>query len=290
MFLAIVSSGCTAPQYRCGSEYHTGSDACLCPGESQVERGRRAPVIDTVGWVVGIPSKILMLDHRVSNHDVSPETEAAVEQYLTANGLDKVKVRINEYDPGGEWRRLVDNKSVGWPIRYTFGTFSCVGYTLLPGRVFGGDGYNPFTNTISIYSDIPALALYEGGYAKDYAQREYKGLYALAHGLPVVGVWHVSQASADAIGYLEANGTTEEIKQGYRTLRPAYAIDASHSLSGVVGTGIVLPAAAVGHVIGQCEAAAVKAVPCCETQEPQSCQPACSHTPDAKPNYLSCER
>jgi hypothetical protein len=231
----LAAGGCAVPPYRYGGDYRTELDVPLKDGEAQVERGRRAPVIDAVGWVIGIPSKVVMLDHRVNNHDVSPETEAAIHEYLAANDPDKVKVRVNEYDPGGEWGRLVRNKSVGWPLRYTFGTLSCLGYTLLPGRVFGGDRYNPFTNTINIYSDVPALALYEGGHAKDFAQKEYKGLYAVAHGIPVVGMWHGAQASADAIGYLQANGTTEQIKEGYRSMRPAYAIDMSNSLSGLTG-------------------------------------------------------
>jgi len=252
----------------------TANDAGLKSGESQVERGRPMPVLDTVGWVVGVPSKILMLDRRIDNHDVSPDTEAAIEGYLASNGLEKVKVRINAYDPAGEWGRLVRNKSVAWPLRYTFGTLSCVGYTVLPGRVFGGDGYNPFTNTINLYSDVPAVALYEGGYAKDFAQKQYKGLYAVAHGIPVVGIWHGTQASADAIGYLQENGSEEEIKEGYRTLRPAYAVDASHSLTAVAGGMVVLPAAAVGHVIGHCEAASVKKKPPPELRPPESCQPA----------------
>jgi len=257
----------------------TARDAGLKPGERQVERGRPAPVLDTVGWVVGIPSKIIMLDHRVNNHDVSAKTEASVQEYLVSNDLDKVKVRINEYDPAGEWGRLVRNKSVAWPLRYTFGTLSCVGYTIFPGRVFGGDDYNPFTNTIHIYSDVPAMALYECGYAKDYAQKEWKGLYAVAHGLPVVGTWHGTQASADVISYLQENGTSEDIKQGYRTLRPAYAVDASRSLTSVAGATVVLPAVAVGHVIGHCEAASIKEKPLVESA-PGTCaaedrNPAC---------------
>ena len=31
-----------------------------------------------------------------------------------------------------EWHRLLHNQSVGWPLRYTFGTVTTLGYTLLP--------------------------------------------------------------------------------------------------------------------------------------------------------------
>ena len=70
------------------------------------------------------------------------ETEQNLAQYLEANGLTSTKVRINQYDPIGEWRRLRANKEVGAGWRYTVGAFGTVIYTVLPGRVFGP------TNTI----------------------------------------------------------------------------------------------------------------------------------------------
>lgn len=179
-----------------------------------------------------------------------------LQEYLAANKLDRVKVRINQYDPMGEWNRLADNKSVGWPVRYTAGTLTVVGYTLLPGRVFGGDRYNPFTNTISVYSDVPAIALYQGGRAKDYAQREYKGLYAVAYAVPGVGMFcHDANASRDAMGYLQETGTPAEIREGYRSVCPIYAVDAIDPIAAVTGVPLVLPAIVAGHVVGQCKAA-----------------------------------
>lgn len=251
-------AGCATAPYRYGGELHTDRDLALKPGETQVERGRRAPVLDTVGWVVGIPSKIIFLNHRVNNHDVSPQTEASLQTYLAANNLDKVKVRINEYDPGGEWSRLAHNESVGWFGRYTLGTLSLLGYTLLPGRVFGGDDYNPFTNTINIYSDIPSLTIYEGGRAKDYAQREYKGTYALAETIPGVNIWHETRATSDAMAYLEQNGTLQENKDGYRVLCPVYAVESTSPIASLTGAPLVLPAVVAGHVVGQVKAATLK--------------------------------
>jgi hypothetical protein len=253
-----ISAGCAHVPYRYGENLHTQDDACLKPDESQIERGRRAPVIDTVGWIFGIPSKILMFNHRVDNHDISPETEREIQEYLANNELDKVRVRVNEYDPLGEWRRLGSNKSVGWPARYTLGTLSCVGYTLFPGRIFGWDRYNPYTNTIYLYSDVPAMALYQGGHAKDFAQREYKGWYALAYEIPLVNLWHHSQAAGDALGYLQDTSPTAEVKEGYRTVGPAYAINATRGLGPVGGVPVVLPAVLGGHLVGQVEAVSYK--------------------------------
>jgi hypothetical protein len=234
---------------------HTDCDGALEAGESQLERGRRAPVLDAIGWVVGIPSKILMLNYHVNNHNISLNTEVQIQAYLAANGLDKVKVRLNEYAPLGEWRRLVRNKSVGWPLRYTFGTLAVAEYTLLPGRVFGGDYYNPYTNSIYVYSDVPAIAVLEGGYSRDYAQHTYKGLYAVAYGVPGMGMFFQdARASREAIAYYGDNGTTAEIRSDYRTVYPAYAINASRPFGTLAGVPVVLPAVVAGHLVGQTRA------------------------------------
>jgi hypothetical protein len=256
--LTIISTlGCATAHYRYGGDYFTDNDGSLKPGESQIERGRCAPILDAVGWVVGLPSKIIMLDHHVSNHDISPNTELSIKQYLACNGMEKVKVRINEYDPCGEWGRMVRNKSVGWPARYTIGTLTVVGYTLLPGRVFGWDGYNPFTNTINLYSDVPAIALYEGSHAKDYAQRKYKGLYAVSRVVPGVGLWQDCKASNETMSYITENGTPNNKKEGYRTICPNFAFSASEPFAALTGAPLVLPAVVAGHVVGQVKAASI---------------------------------
>ncbi len=212
-------------------------------------------MLDAIGWVLGIPSKILMLNYAVNNHNISLNTEIEIESYLAANGLNKVKVRLNEYAPLGEWRRLVRNKSVGWPLRYTFGTLAVAEYTLLPGRLFGGDHYNPYTNSIYVYSDVPAIAVFEGGYSKDYAQHTYKGLYAVAYGVPGVGmIFQDAHAAREAIGYLDETGTADNIKSGFRTVYPAYAITASQPFGAIAGVPLVLPAALAGHLVGQTQA------------------------------------
>ena len=234
---------------------HTECDGGLEPGECQIERGRRAPVLDAVGWVIGIPSKVLMLNHRVNNHQISPATETRIAAYLAANDLDKVKVRLNEYAPLAEWRRLVRNKSVGWPLRYTFGTLAVAEYTLLPGRVFGGDYYNPYTNSIYLYSDVPAIAVLAGGYSKDYAQHEYKGLYAAVYGVPGVGMFFQdARALREALAYFAENGTTAEVRSSLRTVYPAYAINASRPLGDIAGVPVVLPAVVAGQLVGQTRA------------------------------------
>ena len=259
--LCSAISGCATTPYNYQPALIQSPEPLLAEGEPQIARGKPRPVIDGIGWVVGIPGKILLWDRRIDNHHVSPETEAAIAVYLEKNGLDQVKVRVNEYDPLGEWKRLRKNKAVGWGWRYTAGTLTAAAYTLLPGRIIGGDNYNPFTNTISLYSDLPTVALHEGGHAKDFGTRKYKGTYAVATALPVVSLWPEAIATGDALGYLRAEENFEQEEEAYRILYPAYATYIAGAATPflpygdfAVKAGAVIP----GHLVGRWKAREVK--------------------------------
>lgn len=231
-------------------------------GEDQIERGERRPVLDGVGWVIGIPGKIILWDRRVDNHAVSAETEEAIRRYLEANNLSHVKVRINQYAPLDDWRRLRANKTVGWGYRYTIGALSIVGEAVLPGRVLGGDRYNPYTATIHLYSDIPAIALHEGGHSKDFTRREYPGTYGLVTALPFGSLWPEAIATGDAIAYAEQQNDRELEQESYRILFPAYGTYLGGSI-GDVAAPVALPvyagAVVAGHAAGRIRAALVPA-------------------------------
>ncbi|MCA9013895.1 MAG: hypothetical protein KDA77_01065 [Planctomycetaceae bacterium] len=254
-------AGCASTPYQYQTNLITHPDLDFEEGEPQIERGKPRRFIDGLGWVVGIPGKILLWNRRIDNHDISPETEAAIAAYLEKNGLDQVKVRLNEYDPLGEWKRLRRNKAVGWGWRYTAGTLTALHYTLLPGRIIGGDNYNPFTNTISLYSDLPAVALHEGGHAKDFGSRKWKGTYAVVGALPGVSLWPEAIATNDALGYLRAEGNYEDEEEAYRVLYPAYATYIAGAASPLLPYGdLAIKAGAVipGHIAGRWKAHEVR--------------------------------
>ena len=164
VFLAVANDACASdwlkPREIDVDRVNVAPELVDATRDSQIERGKRRPVLDGVGWVFGIPSKVILWDRRVENHNVSADTEEAIRQYLDDNDLDHVKVRINQYAPLEDWRRLRANKTVGWGYRYTFGALSVAGEAILPGRLIGGDHYNPFTGTIHLYSDVSAIALH----------------------------------------------------------------------------------------------------------------------------------
>lgn len=242
--------GCTHGPYRYGvAKHYHHSEQLAAMTVTQIERGKPNKFVDGVGWVVGIPSKIILWDRRIDNHRVSADTEDQIQQYLDANELTTVKVRLNQYAPGDEWRRLVANKSVGAGWRYTLGVLSVAGYTLLPGRIVGGDNYNPFTNTIHIYSDAPAIALHEGGHAKDFSSRSLPGTYAALYVLvPFAPLYHEAIATQDALAYLREEGTLQEEQEAYRLLYPAYGT----YVGGLAGGPVTqLGAVVAGHILGR---------------------------------------
>jgi hypothetical protein len=256
LFVATLSLGCAAgrvPRFdQSNGSYATAS----LNGEPQIEHGRPHKFIDGVGWVFGIPEKIALWDRRASNHDVSPETEQKLTEYMAANGMESTKVRINQYDPGGEWRRLVDNKSVGAGWRYTFGALRTLGYTILPGRVFsgfvGGDSYNPYTDSIYVYSDIPAIAVEQGAQAKNVHWREHPGTYASIYSLPVLSLFPGKAAKSEVYEYVALNGTYDEQVAARDALYPKYGSEIGGQTAYLVpGSSLVftLAGAGVGHVV-----------------------------------------
>lgn len=255
-------AGCVEPREIPLSRRNVARQLETATRSQPIERGLKRPVIDGIGWVVGIPRKIILWDIRVDNHHVSPETEQAIESYLAENELDHVKVRINQYAPVSDWRRLRQNTAVAWPYRYTLGAVSVACEAVLPGRVFGRDYYNPYTATVHIFSDVPALAVKQAGHSKDYTRRSYPGTYSLASIVPLLDLWPQAIATGDALAYAERHGDAELEREEYRILYPAYG----SSLGGVAGDAVAgaafLPIYAgtvvAGHLVGRWEARRVE--------------------------------
>lgn len=232
------------------------SDSCI-----DIEVGSQAPVIDALGWVFGIPRKVLLWDRRADSHDVSSSTVGEVAQYLDDRQLHDVKVRVNQYAPGGEWKRLVANKRVGAGWRYTVGTLSTLGYTLLPGRLFGRDHYNPYTNTLSVYSDAPALALAEAAYAKDVHQRKLPGTYATVQILPLVAMWHETLATDEVQQYVAIRGSKDELEDIRRQLYARYGMELGGAVSNILPDGsFAFPVVSLFPAVGAAGGHAVAAV------------------------------
>ena len=248
VFAAIVTnlmlSGCISEQL--GAARHRASDQSLaCRADSagvDFRYGRPSKVLDGTGWVFGIPRKLLLWDRRVDNHAVGDDTAEWIAEYAETQELDGLCVRVNQYDPVGEFGRLRTNQTVAPGWRYTFGTMTVIGYTLLPGRIFGGDQYNPFTNSVYIHSDVPALAVEATAYAQDVQSRSWPGTYAAVNELPFVSIWHETVNVKDAADFVEQHGTEKQRADGLRVLHSNYG----STVAFAVGAG---PIAQIGAAV-----------------------------------------
>ena len=257
----LAGSGCATLPYRAGAPgIENERTLKLRPGEAQIVRGRPNKFLDAADWFWpgSLLGKLVLWNVHVDSHQMSTNTEAVLRDYLAANNLQNVKVRLNQYSPGDEWRRLFRNKAVGAGWRYTFGILSCVGYTIMPGRFFGGDHYNAFTDTVHLYSDIPAVTVHEGGHAKDWAGRTWKGTHAFLYMLPGAPLYYEARATRDALSFLREREPLCLQKQGYNVLYPAYGTYIGGTLGtvlydpyGLYSVALALP----GHIVGRIRSA-----------------------------------
>jgi hypothetical protein len=124
--------------------------------------------------------------------------------YLDANGLQGVYVDVREYNPKVQWERLKSNDRISPFWKYTGGTLYHAGYCVLPGRAFGFDNYNPFTNTLSINSLSPPRSVFHAGYVKKVYEQKYPGTYVAMNWLPILPLVRDTSVSNDVLTYARA--------------------------------------------------------------------------------------
>jgi hypothetical protein len=262
--LLFLAAGCATVPYPYGKDGEYVHGPRLAAGEPQIAIGRPNRFLDACDWIwpESLLGKLMLWNAKVDSHQISPETIEAIRRYLADNDLRDVKVRINGYSVGDEWRRTIHNTAIGGGWRYTLGVAGWFMYTILPGRFFGGDNYNPYSNTINLYSDLVPVALHESGHAKDFARRRLKGTYAAAYShVPFFNLYPEGKATADALGYLNDRKDRARQKAAYKLLYPAYGSyiggDAADWLLFPVNYAVKASAIVSGHVVGRIRAAFV---------------------------------
>ena len=217
----------------------------------QITRGRPVPPIDFLGNVLSIPTKILLWHWKIDRHLVTSDTESYLVDYIDApeTVTDGTHYALNQYAPGRDLKRLAKNRKVAWPYRLLIGLpVTLIFDVLLPGRLFGGDHYNPFTDTVLLYSDLPAVALHEAGHSHDFNKRRFKGTYALLRLLPPVTLFQEYKASKEAVTHLAAVGKDRERCSAHELLQPAFG---SYVGGYIPFPGTAFAGAAVGHITGR---------------------------------------
>lgn len=219
----------------------------------QVSRGTAVPPVDFLGNVLALPGKFLLWNGDFSNHSVSEETEAKLINYLeyrSQPAFEDTHFHLNRYAPHEDLRSLFKNQYVAWPYRIFIGLpVTLIFDVLLPGRLFPwGDYYNPYTNTVHIYSDDPTIVLHEAGHAYDFSNFPLKGTYALLRFVPFMDLYQEWWASDEAIDYLIDTGDRELEFRAYRTLYPAYGTYVGNYLPLPFGSAV---GAVIGHVVAR---------------------------------------
>lgn len=257
LVVTLVLGACATTPYRYGVDPQNTPADRYPAMQQQVYQGAPHKVLDAADWYWpnSLLGKLLLWNKDLDSHEISPQTLRVMRRYLACNDLGHVQVLANRYAPGNQWSRLFRNRTVGAGWRYTLGILSVSLYTILPGRFFGGDAYNPYTNTIYLYSDDASVALHEAGHAKDFAGRKYKGTHAALYALPFASLYYEARATSDALGYSQAEADAEQFKEEYRTLYPAYTTYIGGNLlpSNPIGLLGVIP----GHIVGGIRAASV---------------------------------
>ena len=265
--LLLVQLGCAATPYRYG-QFHGPGEAIDPERCVVIEVGEPNTTLDRIGYVAGMPARMLAMNSKVNRHQLSPETLEKLKAYLEKNDLTDVYVYVNHYDPSGQWRRLRANTRIAGGWRYSLGVLSFVGYTVLPGRIWGGDRYDPYTNSLNLNSDVPAIVLHDAAFAKDIHSRKMPGTYAAINSLPGLSLWHESNAVGDVLGYARAECDWQTEREAYCVLYSRMGVESasigSPFVSMMVG-GPILPmlagpamglgGAAVGHATGHTLAA-----------------------------------
>lgn len=203
------------------SQPYSGVD----PENPQVERGIQFLPLDFLGDMLSKIPQVLFWNFDYGNHRISVETENSLEAFLKHHELTDVKVRLNQWAPHKEIKRLILNPHIAWPYKIIFFPSTLITSTLA--RPFSGllisDYFDPGSNTIHIFSDAVAIALHEAGHALDFSRQEYKGTYGLARILPGMNLFQEAVASEEAILYLERTEQYEELLESYKVLYPAYS-------------------------------------------------------------------
>ncbi len=267
-FVAVTLSGCATVPYSPGTGRIEEDAAKSPPMSQQFLYGRPNKLLDAADWYwpESLLGKLLLWNKNIDSHQISPATIETMQTYMTENDLRNVQVIVNGYYPGNQWKRLFKNKTVGGGWRYTFGIASVVGYTILPGRFFGGDAYNPFTNTVYLYSNEPAIALHEAGHSKDFGRRKLKGTHAALYQLPLASLYYEAKATGDAIGYLRCRDFDAE-KDAYNLLYPAWATYVGGNVGRFDENPLWNLGVIPGHIVGRIKSS--KTEPCEEALSEQ---------------------
>jgi len=221
------------------------------PKEPVIERGIPFPPIDLLARLLALLDQLILWNSKFKNRSVSDETLEHLRRFLIENELTDVKVRVNRLALADQYRRLFTNGKIFFLFRI-FPGFFVTTLSLIFERITAGDYYNPFTDTIHIFSDLPPVVVHEGGHAKDFDRQESGGFYALMRAVPGMDLIQEDYATTTALEYFQTHQDEQNEIDGYKILYPAYGSYIGAYLNSVLPFGIgSLGAILGGHYFGR---------------------------------------
>lgn len=229
LWVAGSAPGCARPTYQYGLKHRTDPKPDL-NSVNAITFGGAHPKLDRLEYCVHYPLEKFKqwLPRKQPPPDPMQrrrDTLFKAQEFLVLNELTDVKIDVREYDPEEQWRRLRENQLIHPFWKYTAGSVAHLGYAWFPGRVFHYDKYNPYTNTLSINSSKPSMAVYEAAEAKNIRDRSYPGSYAAASYLPIVPLVKDVRVANDVLSYARVQGEWELERELYPQIYSAFGSD-----------------------------------------------------------------
>ncbi len=185
-----------------------------------VEYGMPSAKLERMKSVVQFPKRLVPKAWRKEEDEAPEDIIENASDYLRKNQLTDVTVFVDHYDPAGEWKRLCENRRIAPAWRYSLGVLRWTGDALLPGPVFGGSRYNPFTNSLHLNDKSTASALQEAAYAKQVHAHKYPGWYVALGKLPGLSAVQQGDCAKDVVGYARAEQNWDIEREAYEVLYP----------------------------------------------------------------------
>ena len=247
LILAVLS-GCASDTYQYGIS-RKDSLTRLPSTPNVIVVGGDHPNIDAIERTVQYPRKVFKKwfpskdpDEQLAREERQMKVVQSASDYLDDNGLMGVNIDVREYNPKVQWSRLKSNTRIAPLWKYTGGTLAYVGYCILPGRAFGFDHYNSFTNTLSINSLSPPSAVFQAGYVKKIYEQRYPGTYIAMNWLPIAPLVRDASVSSDVLSYARARQDWKLEKDLYPQLYGRLGGGFVSSVASVIpGGSVVLP-------------------------------------------------
>jgi len=175
-----------------------------------------------IGWLVSLPTRLILWDYDMCDGLDEERTKQVLATLENDESLSGITVRINHTSAIEDLKRLFNDPNVlernsGF-ARGTLGLLYWLGGDMID-ELRRGDYYNPYTQTVIVYSNVETIPSHEIGHFKDYIRHDRDWWYSLLRVFPPATLYQEARASLygkDMLG-------PDQNYQFYRYLIPAFA-------------------------------------------------------------------